>query len=145
MYPVNIEYIGFEYLFVQMGRYIHYQNQWDLSFYLLKITTPCINVPHFYCFFFISKLISIHEVIVIECNLNTCIFYRFKYIPNGKALSDDELKIELEQLTQSYIGRADKQLNLESTQANESFDKSVAKFAPKNRYGWLLNVRPHLR
>ena len=65
------------------------------------------------------------------------LFYRFKHLPNRKTLSDDKLKIELEQLAQSYIGRADKLLNLGSTQANESFNNSVAKFAPKNRYGGI--------
>lgn len=61
-------------------------------------------------------------------------YYRFKHLPNGQPLSGDQLKNELDQLAQSYIDRADKLLNLGSTQRNESFNNSVASFAPKNRF-----------
>lgn len=61
-------------------------------------------------------------------------YYRFKHLPNGKALSGDKLREELDKLAQSYIERADRLLNLGSTQSNESFNNSVASFAPKNRY-----------
>ncbi|CAC5369589.1 unnamed protein product [Mytilus coruscus] len=59
---------------------------------------------------------------------------RFKHLPNGKALSGDKLKEELDKLAQSYIERADRLLNLGSTQSNESFNNSVASFAQKNRF-----------
>ncbi|CAC5411937.1 unnamed protein product [Mytilus coruscus] len=59
---------------------------------------------------------------------------QFKHLPNGKALSGDKLKEELDKLAQSYIERADRLLNLGSTQSNESFNNSVASFAPKNRF-----------
>lgn len=60
-------------------------------------------------------------------------FCRFKHLPCGKPLSGDHLKEDLHNLAKSYISRADRLLNLGSTQANESFNNSVASFAPKNR------------
>ncbi|XP_021350881.1 uncharacterized protein LOC110448777 [Mizuhopecten yessoensis] len=60
--------------------------------------------------------------------------FRYKHLPNGKALSGDMLKEELQKLTQIYKDRTDRLLNLGSTQANESFNNSVASFAPKNRF-----------
>lgn len=65
--------------------------------------------------------------------LRNCMFCRFKHLPCGKPLSGDHLKEDLHNLVQSYISRADILLNIGSTQANESFNNSVASFAPKNR------------
>ncbi|CAC5375466.1 unnamed protein product [Mytilus coruscus] len=59
---------------------------------------------------------------------------QFKHLPNGKALSGDKLKKELDKLAQSYIEIADRLLNLGSTQSNESFNNSAASFASKNRF-----------
>ncbi|CAC5359761.1 unnamed protein product [Mytilus coruscus] len=75
-----------------------------------------------------------------QCSPTWCTYikdptkFRFKHLPNGKALSGDKLKEELDKLAQSYIERADRLLNLGSTQSNESFNNSVASFAPKNRF-----------
>ncbi|VDI72249.1 Hypothetical predicted protein [Mytilus galloprovincialis] len=75
-----------------------------------------------------------------QCSPTWCTYvkdptkFRFKHLPNGKALSGDKLREELDKLAQSYIERADRLLNLGSTQSNESFNNSVASFAPKNRF-----------
>ncbi|VDI84350.1 Hypothetical predicted protein [Mytilus galloprovincialis] len=75
-----------------------------------------------------------------QCSPTWCTYvkdptkFRFKHLPNGKALSGDKLREELDKLAQNYIERADRLLNLGSTQSNESFNNSVASFAPKNRY-----------
>ncbi|CAC5422359.1 unnamed protein product [Mytilus coruscus] len=72
-----------------------------------------------------------------QCSPTWCTYikdptkFRFKHLPNGKALSGDKLKEELDKLAQSYIERADRLLNLGSTQSNESFNNSVASFAQK--------------
>ncbi|XP_063406005.1 uncharacterized protein LOC134689966 [Mytilus trossulus] len=75
-----------------------------------------------------------------QCSPTWCTYvkdptkFRFKHLPNGKALSGDKLREELDKLAQRYIERADRLLNLGSTQSNESFNNSVASFAPKNRF-----------
>ncbi|CAG2195042.1 unnamed protein product [Mytilus edulis] len=75
-----------------------------------------------------------------QCSPTWCTYvkdptkFRFKHLPNGKALSGDKLREELDKLAQNYIERADRLLNLGSTQSNESFNNSVASFAPKNRF-----------
>ncbi|CAC5369686.1 unnamed protein product [Mytilus coruscus] len=59
----------------------------------------------------------------------------FKHLPNGKALSGDKLKEELDKLAQSYIERADRLLNLGSTQSNRKFQTTVLLVLPqKNRF-----------
>ena len=47
----------------------------------------------------------------------------------------------MENLAKSYIARADRLKNLGSTQANESFNNSVASFAAKNRYIEILSFK----
>jgi hypothetical protein len=73
-----------------------------------------------------------YNVIVYNA-LHVLLIFRYKNLPYGKALSGDHLKRDLEQLAQTYFDRVDRLVNLGSTQANESFNNTVASFAPKNR------------
>ncbi|XP_063442586.1 uncharacterized protein LOC134722883 [Mytilus trossulus] len=86
-----------------------------------------------------------------QCSSTWCTYvkdptkFRFKHLPNGKALSGDKLREELDKLAQSYIERADRLLNLGSTQSNESLNNSVASFAQKTGmirfYGWTKSLK----
>ncbi|XP_071160714.1 uncharacterized protein [Mytilus edulis] len=93
-----------------------------------------------------------------QCSPTWCTYvkdptkFRFKHLPNGKAMSGDKLREELDKLAQSYIERADRLLNLGSTQSNESFNNSVvlskslkarvssAVMQKNEGYGWLSKV-----
>ncbi|XP_062585112.1 uncharacterized protein LOC134246768 [Saccostrea cucullata] len=86
-----------------------------------------------------------------QCSSSWCTYnkdptkFRYKHLPDGKALSGDHLKEDLEKLAKSYIDRADRLMNLGSTQANESFNNSVASFAPKNRfYGGTKSLKARI-
>ncbi|CAC5357712.1 unnamed protein product [Mytilus coruscus] len=64
----------------------------------------------------VSKSHPLHSEVFYVCYFKTPKL--FKHLPNGKALSGDKLKEELDKLAQSYIERADRLLNLGSTQSN---------------------------
>ncbi|CAC5378782.1 unnamed protein product [Mytilus coruscus] len=59
---------------------------------------------------------------------------KYKSLPYGKPLQDKALQESLTTLFQKYILNSEKLANLGSTQSNESFNKSVAAKAPKNRF-----------
>ncbi|XP_063436617.1 uncharacterized protein LOC134718048 [Mytilus trossulus] len=73
------------------------------------------------------------------CSTDWCRFIadpsiKYKSSPFGKPLQDKALQESLTTLFQKYILNSEKLANLGSTQSNESFNKSVAAKAPKNRF-----------
>ncbi|CAG2232154.1 unnamed protein product [Mytilus edulis] len=74
-----------------------------------------------------------------SCSTDWCRFIadpsiKYKSLPYGKPLQDKALQESLTTLFQKYILNSEKLANLGSTQSNESFNKSVAAKAPKNRF-----------
>ena len=60
--------------------------------------------------------------------------YRHKTLPHCRGLSDAGLRVDLEAVFSSYITNAEKLSKLESSQANESFNNTVASIAPKSKH-----------
>ena len=60
--------------------------------------------------------------------------YRHKSLPHGRGLSDAGLRVDLEAVFSSYIANAEKLSKLKSSQANESFNNTVASKAPKSKH-----------
>lgn len=58
-----------------------------------------------------SKIRSIH----MNVHTGKYVCCRYKYLQNGQALFGDKLVKELKQLTQSFIARADRLLNIWSS------------------------------
>ncbi|VDI63484.1 Hypothetical predicted protein [Mytilus galloprovincialis] len=72
-----------------------------------------------------------------QCNKSWCRFITdpqevYKSLPNGKPIQDQKLKEILTEVFDSYINHAEKLASLGSTQANESFNKTVGSKAPKS-------------
>ncbi|CAC5422659.1 unnamed protein product [Mytilus coruscus] len=61
------------------------------------------------------------------------ISFKYKSLPNGKPLISEDLRRDLENLIEKYKSKASSLRNLGSTQANESFNHSVATKAPKSK------------
>lgn len=73
------------------------------------------------------------------CNKSWCRFVTnpleiYKSLPNGKPIQDQRLKETLTEVLDSYIQHAEKLASLGSTQANESFNKTVGSKAPKSHH-----------
>ena len=66
------------------------------------------------------------QLMIIEC-------FRYNRLPNGEPLSDQLLRKYLDGIIEKYENRSSSLTNLGSTQANESFNHSVATHAPKNK------------
>ncbi|XP_063438315.1 uncharacterized protein LOC134719240 [Mytilus trossulus] len=62
------------------------------------------------------------------------ISFKYKSLPNGKPLISEDLRRDLENLIEKYKSKASSLRNLGSTQANESFNHSVATKAPKSKH-----------
>ena len=60
--------------------------------------------------------------------------YDYKYIPGKKPLNSKELKTTMESLMSRYIQNADRLAPGASTQANESWNNTVASFCPKSKH-----------
>lgn len=85
------------------------------------------------------KAITNHAFGNHECCRGTswCVFQtnpesRYKYLPFGKPLSCESLRLALEQLFEAYRKQCRKLAFLGSTQGNEAFNKSVCSKAPKS-------------
>lgn len=63
-----------------------------------------------------------------------CFFNRYKHLPNGKALQDEDLRQTLEDVSLKLKNRSVQLTKLGSSQANENFNHMMASKAPKNRY-----------
>ena len=60
--------------------------------------------------------------------------YKHKSLPRGKDLKGEDLRKALKELFGAYSANSQKLRKLGSTQSNESFNVSVASFAPKSRH-----------
>ncbi|VDI64025.1 Hypothetical predicted protein [Mytilus galloprovincialis] len=74
-----------------------------------------------------------------DCHTDWCRFIeetgmKYRSLPYGKPLSDKSLQASLQQIFSSYAEHSNKLANLESTQGNESFNKTVASKAPKSKH-----------
>ncbi|XP_053382000.1 uncharacterized protein LOC123527843 [Mercenaria mercenaria] len=75
-----------------------------------------------------------------HCDPSWCRFLRnghsksYSCLPYGKPLTDQLLKVQIEQLFQSYKPKAKHLLKIGSTQPNESFNMTVASKAPKSTF-----------
>lgn len=65
-------------------------------------------------------------------------YFRFKHLPKGQPLSDDQLRAALDNITENFKGMASQLQKLGSTQSNENFNNIVASKAPKNRYDVIM-------
>ncbi|VDI81031.1 Hypothetical predicted protein [Mytilus galloprovincialis] len=71
--------------------------------------------------------------------------FKYKSLPNGKPLTSDGLKEELNSLVRKMISRSESITDLGSTQANESFNQLVSVKAPKARhYGGSCTLQNRL-
>ncbi|XP_061171364.1 uncharacterized protein LOC133180923 [Saccostrea echinata] len=71
--------------------------------------------------------------------------FRYKSLPGGRPLQNEDLKQELEDLVSKYRYRTENLSKLGSTQANESFNNLVATKAPKSRnYGGSYSLEQRL-
>ncbi|CAC5400869.1 unnamed protein product [Mytilus coruscus] len=73
------------------------------------------------------------------CNKSWCHFVTnqqevYKSLLNGKHIQDQKLKETLTEVFDLYINHAEKLASLGSTQANESFNKTVGSKAPKSHH-----------
>ena len=59
---------------------------------------------------------------------------KYRSLPYGRPLQGIELQKVLKEFFDSYKGQSEKLANLGSTQANESFNKTVASKAPKSHF-----------
>ncbi|XP_061168272.1 uncharacterized protein LOC133177209 [Saccostrea echinata] len=67
--------------------------------------------------------------------------FSFKHLSKGQPLSGDQLRTELDNITENYKKMASQLLKLGSTQSNENFNNVVASKAPKNRsYGGTASL-----
>ena len=75
-----------------------------------------------------------------NCSPSWCSYNKnpsgFKYhsLPYGRALTDSALRSDLEKLVQQYQNKSELLAHQGSSQANESFNNTVASKAPKARY-----------
>ncbi|XP_077991796.1 uncharacterized protein LOC144446003 [Glandiceps talaboti] len=60
--------------------------------------------------------------------------FRYKSLPYGNPLTDADLQETLKKIFERFIPQAYKLANLESTQSNESLNKSIASKAPKTHF-----------
>ena len=60
--------------------------------------------------------------------------YRYKSLPYCRPLTDLALQADLKKIFHKLVPQAEKLANLESTQANESLNNSIASKAPKARF-----------
>ena len=60
--------------------------------------------------------------------------YKHRNLPYGKDLQDENLKKDLKKLFSGYIDQKEKLSSLGSSQANESFNHTVASKAPKTKH-----------
>lgn len=60
-------------------------------------------------------------------------WFRYNRLPNGEPLSDQLFRKDLDGIIEKYKNRSSSLKNLGSTQANESFNHSVATHAPKKK------------
>ncbi|XP_063436090.1 uncharacterized protein LOC134717530 [Mytilus trossulus] len=68
--------------------------------------------------------------------------YRYKHLPKGEPLSNENLRKQLETMTENYKKRSSQLVDLGSTQSNENFNNIVASKAPKNRsYGGTSSLK----
>ncbi|CAG2241504.1 unnamed protein product [Mytilus edulis] len=68
--------------------------------------------------------------------------YRYKHLPKGEPLSNENLRKHLETVTENYKKRSSQLVDLGSTQSNENFNNIVASKAPKNRsYGGTSSLK----
>ena len=73
------------------------------------------------------------------CNENWCRFIKdptlkFMSLPYGRPLKSHALQVALTKVFDSYIDRSETLAHLGSSQANESFNKTVASKAPKSQH-----------
>ncbi|CAG2184564.1 unnamed protein product [Mytilus edulis] len=90
---------------------------------------------------------------VIDCSLmlfweigpyqiNIKLQLRYKHLPKGEPLSNENLRKHLETVTENYKKRSSQLVDLGSTQSNENFNNIVASKAPKNRsYGGTSSLK----
>lgn len=57
--------------------------------------------------------------------------YKPRNLPYGKPLTDQPLRVALEDLFKVYVGKVEELATLGSTQTNENFNHMVASKAPK--------------
>ena len=86
-----------------------------------------------------------------QCNQSWCVFLRngeqqkYKALPYGRPLNDKKLQDALHKQLQRYADQGEKLSALGSTQANESFNKTVASKAPKHcHYSGSASLRLRL-
>ena len=60
--------------------------------------------------------------------------YKHKSQQHGKGLTEVQLRTDLDNIFSSYVMNVDKLSKLESSQANERFNNTVASKAPKNKH-----------
>ncbi|CAG2225446.1 unnamed protein product [Mytilus edulis] len=67
---------------------------------------------------------------------------KYKHLPKGEPLSNENLRKHLETVTENYKKRSSQLVDLGSTQSNENFNNIVASKAPKNRsYGGTSSLK----
>jgi hypothetical protein len=66
------------------------------------------------------------QLMIIKC-------FRYNRLPNGEPLADQLLRKYVDGIIEKYKNRSSSLTNLGFTQANESFNHSVATHAPKNK------------
>ncbi|CAG2213417.1 unnamed protein product [Mytilus edulis] len=69
--------------------------------------------------------------------------YRYKHLPKGEPLSNENLRKHLETVTENYKKRSSQLVDLGSTQSNENFNNIVASKAPKigQSYGGTSSLK----
>ncbi|VDI68302.1 Hypothetical predicted protein [Mytilus galloprovincialis] len=68
--------------------------------------------------------------------------YRYKHLPKGEPLSNENLRKHLETVTENYKKRSSQLVDLGSSQSNENFNNIVASKAPKHRsYGGTSSLK----
>ncbi|XP_021350929.1 uncharacterized protein LOC110448808 [Mizuhopecten yessoensis] len=68
--------------------------------------------------------------------------YRYRHLPKGEPLTNENLRKQLETVTENYKKRSSQLVDLGSTQSNENFNNIVASKAPKNRsYGGTSSLK----
>ncbi|XP_052070080.1 uncharacterized protein LOC127708930 [Mytilus californianus] len=68
--------------------------------------------------------------------------YRYKHLPKGEPLTNENLRKQLETVTENQKKRSSQLVDLGSTQNNENFNNIVTSKAPKNRsYGGTSSLK----
>ena len=74
------------------------------------------------------------------CDRRWCRFIRepttakYRTLPHGRPLTNEPLQIDIKKLFDKYKHQAEKLSRLSSSQANESFNNTVASKAPKSHH-----------